>query len=322
MTEDQPFEPPAPVRSLFSGLAMGAADAVPGISGGTIALLLGFYGSLLRALSVMLGSPRTLRSPEGRAGILRALRFLIPLGVGVLAAYWLATKLLVGATEDPGWLRRTDTAPYLYGFFSGLVVLSAWRVWSRVPHPRGRDWAAVLVGAVVAFAFAGLPHLQGEPPPWALLPGGAAAISVMLLPGVSGSLLLVILGQYTTVSAAVHDRDLQVLAIFMAGLFIGASLFVPLLRRLLERHPRPTLSLLTGLMLGSTRALWPWKSQYDPKAGELANHLGLLDAGTLALGGVMLATVAGGGAVLLLEAVERRAAARSQGDSDLADGCF
>ena len=85
--------------------------------------------------------------------------------------------------------------------------------------------------------------------------------------------------------------------------------YTMVLRRLLERHPRPTLSLLTGLMLGSTRALWPWKGQYDPKAGELANHFGLLDAGALALCGVVLAALAGGGAVLLLEWVERRAAA-------------
>lgn len=311
MSAEEPFNPPTPVRSVFLGLAMGSADAVPGISGGTIALLLGFYGSLLRALSVLLGSPAALRSVEGRREVLRALLFLVPLGVGVLAAYWLATRLLVGASDAPGLLRRADSAPYLYGFFTGLVVLSAWRVWSRVPQPEAKEWTGMLLGLFAAFIFAGLPHLQGEPPLWALLPGGAAAISVMLLPGVSGSLLLVILGQYTVVSAAVHDRNLTVLMVFAAGLVLGVSLFVPVLRRLLARHPRPTLSLLTGLMLGSTRALWPWKGQYDPKAGELANHFGLLDAGPWALCGVIVAALAGGGAVLLLEWVERRAAARA-----------
>ena len=131
----------------------------------------------------------------------------------------------------------------------------------------------------------------------------------MLLPGVSGSLLLVILGQYTVVSAAVHDRDLGILAVFAAGLVLGVLLFVPLLRRLLERHPSPTLSLLTGLMLGSIRALWPWKSQYDPKAGQLSNHFGLLDQGVVAFLGVVVAVLAGAGVVLALEWLERRAAA-------------
>jgi len=309
MSDQGVFRPPPPARSVLLGLAMGSADAVPGISGGTVALLLGFYGSLLRALSVVLGSPRRLRTAEGRAEVLTALCFLVPLGVGVLAAYWLATKILVGATESPGLLRRPESAPYLYGFFTGLVVLSAWKVWSRVPQPRPRDWMLALLGTVSAFMFAGLPQLQGEPPLWALLPGGAAAISVMLLPGVSGSLLLVILGQYTVVSGAVHDRNLAVLMVFGTGLVLGVALFVPVLRRLLEHHPRRTLSLLTGLMLGSTRALWPWKSQYDPKAGQLANHFGLLDSGSVALLGVLLAVVAGGGVVLLLEWLERRAAA-------------
>jgi putative membrane protein len=295
---------------------MGSVDAVPGVSGGTIALLLGFYGRLLGALSALLRAPAALRRAEGRREMRDALAFLVPLGVGVLAAYWLATRLLVGATDAPGLLRRPDGAPYLYGAFTGLVLLSAWRVWSRVPRPGAAEWLGLAVGAVAAFAFVGLPHLRSEPPTWALLPGGAAAISVMLLPGVSGSLLLVILGQYTVVAAAVHDRDLARLGVFAAGLALGAALFVPLLRALLERHPRLTLSLLTGLMLGSTRALWPWKGQYDPKAGELANHGDVLAAGFGPFLGVLAATLAGAALVLLLEGIERRTARRA---GDVAD---
>lgn len=299
-----------PLRDLLLGLAMGSADAVPGISGGTVALLLGFYGRLLAALAALLALPAKLRDEEGRRELLGAFGFLLPLGAGVLAAYWVATRVLVGASDSPGLLRRPESAPALYGFFTGLVVLSAWKVWTRVPRPAAREWLLVAAGAAAAFVFAGLPHVRSEPPLWALLPGGAAAISVMLLPGVSGSLLLVIIGQYTVVSAAVHDRDLAVLAVFAAGLALGAALFVPFLRRLLERAPRPTLSLLTGLMLGSTRALWPWKTHYDPKSGELGNHLGVLQAGWGGLLAVLLATLAGAAAVLLLEWLERRAARR------------
>ena len=303
--------PGHPVRNLLLGLAMGSADAVPGISGGTVALLLGFYGRLLESIAAVLAVPTRLRSAEGRASLYRALGFLVPLGVGLLSAYWVATKVLVGATDAPGLLRRPGSAPVLYGFFTGLVVLSGWKVWTRIPRPATREWLLALAGLLAAFAFAGLPHAQGEPPTWALLPGGAAAISVMLLPGVSGSLLLVVLGQYTVVSSAVHDRNLTVLAVFAAGLALGASLFVPLLRRLLEAAPRPTLALLTGLMLGSTRALWPWKGNYDPKAGQLDNHLRVLEAGGGAFAAVLFAALAGAGAVLLLEWLERRAARRA-----------
>jgi len=279
---------------------------VPGVSGGTIALLLGFYATLLQAISVVLKSPLHARSAEGRRRVVEALSFLVPLGVGVVAAYWLATRLLVGKSESPGMLRTSETAPYFYGFFLGLVLASAVKVWRGVPSPGRRHVLLAAGGFVGAFLFAGLPHLSGEPPLWALVPGGAGAISVMLLPGVSGSLLLVILGQYTTVAGAVHDRNAVVLALFACGLLIGVFTTVPLLRALLARLPGPTLAALTGLMAGSSRALWPWKDQYDPKAGPLSNHLEVLAGGWGPLLGVVAAGLLGVVVVILLDLVERR----------------
>lgn len=307
--------PPGPVRSLAFGAAMGAADAVPGISGGTVALLLGIYAGLVRDLDAVVHGLRHPLDGEARRDLVRALRFLAPLGAGVLGAYYLSTKVLVGATAEPGLLRRPATAPYLYGGFAGLVLASAVLVARRVGRMAGRDWALLALAAVGSFLFVGLPHVRSAPPSWALVPGGAAAIAVMLLPGVSGSLLLVVLGQYAVVVTALHDREVVPLALFTLGLALGVVGVVPVLRRLLERHPRPTFAALTGLMVGSTRALWPWKHGYDPKAGELANRLDVLREGPGPFLGVLGAVLLGAAAVAFLDRLERSARAAPGGEA-------
>lgn len=257
--------------ALLAGFLMGAADSVPGVSGGTIALILGVYERFITAISRVLKAPRLLRDPEGRRRVAGAFQLLVPLGVGLLAAYWLGTRLLVGPEEHPGWLRRAETAPLCYAFFFGLVVASLREPWSRILTHRARHIAAAAVAAVTAFSFTQLPHTGGEPATWQLLYGGALAITVMLLPGVSGSLLLVVLGQYTTVAGAVHDRQIVPLLVFLTGIVLGLATAVPALRHLLRRHHDTTMAALTGLMAGSLGALWPWKTNYDPKVGPLAN---------------------------------------------------
>ena len=301
----EPAPPPLPAPLTFaSGVLMGAADSVPGVSGGTIALVLGIYERLLEGIVTMLALPRLVRSPEGRRRLGRALRFLVPLGLGVVAAYYVGTWLLVGATDRPGLLRRAETAPLCYAFFFGLVIVSLREPWRHI-HRRGvRVYATVVVAAGLTAWFVGLPYATEEPPTWRLLYGGALAISVMLLPGVSGSLLLVILGQYTTVAGAIHDRHWGTLGVFLAGILLGLALFVPVLRRLLLRHKDLTLAALTGLMAGSLRALWPWKSHYDLKdlaAGPMQN-VGVGDDWLLVVG----VAVAGGLAAWALRFLERR----------------
>lgn len=294
-------KPLPPHLSLTSGLLMGGADAIPGVSGGTIALILGIYDRFIDALGVVVKSPSLARSAEGRERVVEALRFLVPLGMGVLIAYYLATKLLVGKAEDPGLMLRPDTAPACFGFFFGLVLVSLREPWRRIAAPGGAHVAAAAVGCAAAVLFVGLPHTSGPTPTWALLLGGAGAIAVMLLPGVSGSLFLVIIGQYAVVAGAVHDRDLVVLLVFLAGIGLGVASFVPALRWVLHRYHDVTMAALTGLMAGSLRALWPWKSGYDPKAGEMVNQ-GIGEGWPV----VLAATVAGGAVVWLLTRLEHR----------------
>jgi putative membrane protein len=304
MTPPKHELPRAPLRphlSFASGLLMGAADAVPGVSGGTIALIIGVYERFIEALSTVVRAPLLVRTGEGRARLGAALHLLVPLGIGLVAAYYVATRILVGPTDSPGILRRPETAPICYGFFFGLVLASLREPWRRIETHGPSRVAAAALGAVAAILFIGLPQASAEPATWHLVWGGACAIAVMLLPGVSGSLFLVIVGQYTTVAAAVHDRDLGKLAVFAVGLAIGVALFVPFLRYLLRSWHDVTMAALTGLMAGSLRALWPWKVGYDPKVGPMTN-VGVGDG----VPWVLLAALAGAAVTVLLAILERR----------------
>jgi putative membrane protein len=280
---------------------MGGADAIPGVSGGTIALILGIYDLFIESLHQVVSAPIALFKPEQRPKVLAALRFLVPLGIGVAIAYFLATKLLVGKTESPGLMIRPDTAPACYAFFFGLVLLSIREPWRRIKNAGAGHYIAALLGCAAAAVFAGLPHASQEPATWMLFLGGAGAISVMIMPGVSGSLLLVILGQYQTIVSAVHDRNFGVVGVFFLGIGCGVLLFVPTLRLLLKRHHDLTMAALTGLMAGSLRALWPWKTSYDIKQAQMVNT-GIGDHLPL----VLAAAIAGAGVVYLLTRLERR----------------
>lgn len=309
---------PAPTKPLpwplsgACGLCMGAADAVPGVSGGTIALVLGIYQRLIDAIGVFLKAPLHLRSAEGRARLAGALGFLVPLGVGVVVAYWLGTRLLVGPSEAQGLLRQAAAAPLCYAFFFGLVLFSLREPWRRIARPDARCYLAAAVACALTAWAVGLEHAQREPETWRLLYGGALAITVMLLPGISGSLMLLVIGQYTAITTAIHDLTgdgdraaaLGRVGVFLLGIAIGLAICVPVLRRLLRHHRDVTLATLTGLMAGSLRALWPWKSHYDIKDVE-AGHMANVGIGPN-WPWVLLFAALGAVAVWLLRRLERR----------------
>lgn len=273
-----------PLRAVCCGLAMGTADAVPGVSGGTIALILGIYDRFIGALGDVVAVLRAPTDPERWRTLLRAMRFLVPLACGVLTAYYLATKVLVGDAPKPesaaeasrlfadlkanpagGWLVRWDTGPIVFAFFFGLVLASIREPWSERRTHRNIDWVLALLGAAAAVTLSLSQPGAGSASVPALIGSGALAISVMLLPGVSGSLALLVLGMYQIVSGAVHSKEWGLLATFMAGMALGIALFVPLLKLLLARYHDRTMAVLSGLMAGSLAALWPWKAHYLPR---------------------------------------------------------
>lgn len=275
--------PPKPLPAFGYGTLMGLADAVPGVSGGTMALICGFYEQLIAAVHAILSFLRHPLRPEHQRAALATLRFLVPLGIGVLCTLFLATRLLVGAdaphasdysdataaeiaavlAHPPGgWLVQPALAPWIYALFFGLVAAS---IGDPLRARRGRSrWDILLfmLGLLAAAALSLSPPGAGSTAPLALFASGAAAITVMLLPGISGSLLLLVLGMYQPVSAAVHSRDIASILWFGSGIALGIVAAIPSLRWLLARHHDRTMPVLAGLMAGSLVALWPWKEHY------------------------------------------------------------
>ena len=254
MLEDQsPLLHPCGVRQylrLFgSGIAMGTADLVPGVSGGTMALILGIYRALLEAIkSVNLRNLRTLAS--GRIGQLLSdfpWRFLLALGLGLVSAVLLLANLLGELLEN----RPT----FLYAAFAGMIVASILAIAARVRW--GVPQALALVGsALVAFVIVAAPQLQeADHSLPTLFFSGMLAICAMILPGISGSFILLILGQYEHVLGLVRGLDLLPLAVFALGCGLGLVLFSRLLSWLLRRYEQTTMAILAGFMLGSLRLI-------------------------------------------------------------------
>jgi len=243
------------ISNAARGFAMGAADIVPGVSGGTIALILGIYERLIS--SIRTGARSLGRLARGDfAGFIEQLKaiewgFIVPLLGGVGGAVVILSSIIDRLL--------TDEPEAMAGLFFGLVVASILVAWQMLER---RDSArmAVLVGvAVIAFFVLGLQSgAVSSPSPLAFFFTGAIAICAMILPGISGSFLMLMLGMYAAFVGAVHDRELTNLLLFMVGAVVGLAAFSTLLSWVLERHRDTLLAGLIGLMAGSLRVLWPW----------------------------------------------------------------
>jgi putative membrane protein len=285
----RPFGPATIATTFASGLLMGSADLVPGVSGGTIALVLGIYERLVA--NIRQGSRAASLLVRGDVGnTVRALRFvewsfLVPLLAGVL------TAVAVLAT----WLEHLlETQPVmLSATFAGLIVGSVLVSVSELHERSPRIWAVVAASTVATFLLLGLRSGRFEDPTLLIvLGGGALAICAMILPGISGSFILLMIGLYEYVLGAVSDRDVAVIAVFGVGAVVGLGAFSTFLNWLLREFREVVLAVLIGLMAGSLRVLWPWPageegvgttSLESPVAGEVLPALGLALAGALAV---------------------------------------
>jgi putative membrane protein len=262
MLSTRPGGPRDILWNAARGFAMGTADLVPGVSGGTVALVLGIYERLIasiRAGSRGLGSLLRL----DLAGLRRWFGqvewlLVLPLGAGILLAVLLLARLIQTLLHDEPAL--------MAAVFMGLVAGSVLIAWRLLRAPRGSHLLIMAAVGVATFVFLGLQGSTSEdgvqqtsdPALWAYFVAGAIAICAMILPGVSGSFLLVVMGMYGPVLAAVTEPDVVVLVTFMAGCVVGLALFSQVLHRALQRHHDVVLAALIGLMAGSIRVLWPW----------------------------------------------------------------
>lgn len=280
--------------TVVRGFLMGTADVVPGVSGGTVALVLNFYERLVGSVksgSSALGRFARLDFAAGFEWLRRVeWFFLIPL----LAGIGLAIVTLASVIETQLHDRPIEVA----ALFLGLVVSSIAVAWRLVAQRDATRIAVMVVVGVTLFVALGVRGGTSEdsvaqasdPEVWVFFLAGSVAICAMILPGISGSLILVMLGMYGPVLDAVTDREIGVLAVFLVGATIGLALFSQALHWALERHRDTVMAALIGLMIGSTRVLWPWPNGLDStELGSPEGSVGLAVA--LALLGAVLVLV-------------------------------
>jgi len=242
---------------VVRGMAMGAADVVPGVSGGTLALITGIYEELISSLGGLhFGLLRVWRQ-QGFVAFWQAgnFSFLLSLFAGI----FLSIRLFAGLLT---WLMAEYPVP-LWAFFCGLIVASIWLVLRPVQRYSVSLVMSFVFGAIAAWWIGTLPGLQhiatGDGVGLVFFLSGMLAICAMILPGISGSFILLLLGMYEPILAAVKQGSWALLAMFVAGCAVGLLSFVHLLKWLLARFHDPMMGLLAGFMLGSLNKLWPWR---------------------------------------------------------------
>ncbi len=245
---------------------MGAADVVPGVSGGTIAFITGIYAELLNSIRSVRPEALRVLFRDGFAAAWTYLNgtFLLVLGLGILSSVLTLARLI-------SWLLEAWPI-HLWSFFFGLILASAWLVFAGIRAHSAQVFLALGLGAVIAWWITVLVPQTIPLSPLTLFLSGAVAICAMILPGISGSFILLLLGMYAHVIQAVVGLEIAALAVFASGCLVGLLAFSHLLGWLLERFEVFMLALLTGFMLGSLNRVWPWKETletYTDRHGEL-----------------------------------------------------
>jgi putative membrane protein len=248
---------------FFKGMAMGAADSVPGVSGGTVALITNIYTELVDSIKSFGWKALIVWKNEGFKAAWQYINgsFLLTLFAGILTSLLLLGRIIIGLMEN--------YLPYLMAFFAGLVIasirfvagnISIWKVPSVI--------AAFCLGVVLAVILAILPLADASNSPVYYFFCGAIAICAMILPGISGAFILVLLGAYAPVLEALTQFNFGVVGIFAAGCISGLMLFSRFLSWLLHHHHDGTMSALTGMLAGSLYLLWPWRLANEINMGD------------------------------------------------------
>ncbi|SDG91761.1 putative membrane protein [Pseudomonas benzenivorans] len=253
------------------GIAMGAADVVPGVSGGTVAFISGIYDELLRSIaSVPHAVGLLLRGRAAAAWQAANATFLLTLLAGILTSVVSLARLIT-------YLLEHQPIP-VWSFFFGLILVSSHIVAREIRRWNWSRAVSFLLGAAFAYWITVASPVQWGSDPLSLFFAGAIAICAMILPGISGSFILVLLGLYPFILGAVKSLDLPVLVLFASGCLVGIVSFAGLLRWLLVRWRDLALAFLTGLMLGSLNKIWPWKETLTWQTNGHGEQVPLLQA--------------------------------------------
>lgn len=238
---------------FFCGLAMGAADVVPGVSGGTIAFIVGIYPRLLNAIEAfnLRFFTLALRFRLKEAFALIPWAFLLPLLTGIALSIFSLARTVTHALE---------TWPHImWSFFFGLILASIILLSKDLKLRTASTWLGLTLGAAFGWWVGGATSVEIGTSLPIFFVSGFIAICAMILPGISGAFVLVLLGQYSHVIKAVAEFDVPVLIVFALGCALGLMSFARVLNHLLKKFPSGIVATMTGIMAGSLRTIWPWK---------------------------------------------------------------
>lgn len=240
---------------MLKGFAMGSCDIVPGVSGGTMALILGIYEELIESIRGLVRRPFWHALLRGR--LLEAFRvgnlsFLLAVGGGILLAVFSLARVLEYLLHNQ--------AVFVWSFFFGLIAASVITVGARIARWSPGVIAAFVFGTVFAFVLVGLRPTQTPETAWFVFLSGAIAVCALILPGISGAFILVLLGKYQYILSALNRGDVGTILTLMSGMVVGILLFTQVLGWMFRHFRDLTMALLCGFMLGALRSIWPWKA--------------------------------------------------------------
>ncbi len=238
----------------FKGMGMGAADVVPGVSGGTIAFITGIYEELINSIKSINGNAVKLLFQFKFKEFWQAINgnFLLALIFGIFLSFLSLAKLIKYFLAEQPIL--------IWSFFFGLIVASAIVIARKITEWKLRTIIAMLIGIGIAYMVTVVTPAETPTSYWFLFLSGALAICAMILPGISGAFILLLLGKYEYILNAISSFKLDVVAVVGAGAVIGLLSFSNLLSWLLKKYHNMTIGLLSGFMIGSLNKVWPWKN--------------------------------------------------------------
>jgi putative membrane protein len=244
---------------FLKGVAMGAADVVPGVSGGTIAFISGIYEELISSINQFIPALTQSLKREGLKAFWNSANgnFLLAIFCGIAFSVVTLSKLI-------SWL-LTEHPVLVWSFFTGLVLASVIFIGREIKKRQLGIFLLGLIGIVLAYAIIQLPVSENAAGLPYLFLSGALAICAMILPGISGAFILVLLGSYKTILDAVHERNFQILMVTFLGAVFGILSFARILKWMFQRYKQGTLALLTGFILGSIPKIWPWKKVLETR---------------------------------------------------------
>ncbi len=244
----------------LKGIAMGAADVVPGVSGGTIAFISGIYEELLQTINSFNFGLIKVFKEGGIKKVWKAINgnFLVSLLSGIFLS-------ILSLAKSISWLLEHKPI-MVWSFFFGLVLASIFFVGKQIKQWNYKIFIGLILGAIFAYFITILrPMVTESSSSIFYFFAGSLAICAMILPGISGSFILVLLGAYKPILNAIHEKNIQLLFIFISGAVVGLLSFSRILKWLFNHYKNLTLAVLTGFLIGSLNKIWPWKEVLESK---------------------------------------------------------